>query len=180
MTEVRNLVLRAKQNDAGAFSELYAAYYQEMYRYAYYVLRSVEDAEDVVMEAVADAFASIRSLRDPEKFKNWLFKILYNKTKRQKGRIYVNRPLELQEEIAAAPGAEEERIDNADLLDAMESLSDEERSILTLAVVSGYTSMEIAAVMSMNANTVRSKQQRALQKLRYKLEDGKEEGHERK
>ena len=176
MPDTMALVERARHNDASAFSELYARYYKEMYRYAYYMLGSTEDAEDVVMDTVADAYASIDSLRDGALFKHWLFKILHNKAKRQRGKIHINRPLSLNEEFAGMPEESVEgEFENADILAALSQLSGEERSIIALSVVAGYTSKEISMVLSINANTVRSKQQRALTKLR-RLLDGRQEG----
>ena len=51
----------------------------------------------------------------------------------------------------------------------MAQLSDEERLILSLVVVSGYDSGEAAAILGMNRNTLRSRQSRALAKLKTLL-----------
>lgn len=175
MAENENLVEAAKAGDVKAFAKLYEQYYREMYRYAFFLLGNVQEAEDVVMDTVADAFFGIRKLRDAARFKSWIFKILHNKARRHRGKVYIGRPIELPEEYDDPQAAGEmDRIEQADLLAAMATLSDEERSIVLLAVVAGYTSNEISEHMKLNANTVRSKQQRALLKLR-KILEGKEE-----
>ena len=83
MTDCKELAYEAKQGNKEAFGELYKAVYQDMYRFALYILKNPEDAQDAVAETVADAYASITKLRDCEAFKGWIFKILSNKCKRK-------------------------------------------------------------------------------------------------
>lgn len=164
--ELEGLVLLAKQKDTQAFSRLYEEIYQDLYRYAYYTLKNPHDAEDVVSEAVADAFYGIKGLRKPESFKSWIFAILSAKCKRRL-KSYVNKALPLEAELltqseAAAGGLEEQQ----DLRNALLKLSDRERLILNLSVVAGFSSAEIGKQLHMNHNTVRSVQSRALLKMK--------------
>ena len=53
------MVAAAQNRDADAFAALYAYYNKSLYKTAYYLIGTVEDAEDTVMETVADAFESI-------------------------------------------------------------------------------------------------------------------------
>ena len=79
MENYLKLVKKAKEGNADAFAKLYEEIYQNMYRFALYTLRNTEDAEDVVSEAVMEAFSSIGKLRAEEAFKSWMFRILSNK-----------------------------------------------------------------------------------------------------
>lgn len=56
-----SLAARARAGDAEAFAELYRQVYQDLYRFALYTLKNPQDAEDAVGDAVADAFASIKT-----------------------------------------------------------------------------------------------------------------------
>ena len=57
--------------------EVFAAYYEKVYRELYYfalhTLKNPQDAEDAVSETVTDAFAAVEKLRDNEKFRVWIF-----------------------------------------------------------------------------------------------------------
>ncbi|MBR2876659.1 MAG: RNA polymerase subunit sigma-70, partial [Clostridia bacterium] len=53
--DISFLVKKAKDRDITAFSELYAMYSEDLYRFALYSLNSKEDAEDAVQEAVVRA-----------------------------------------------------------------------------------------------------------------------------
>ena len=83
MEESRELVRQAKKGKREAFAKLYETVYEDMYRFALYVLKDREDAEDAVAETVADAFESIGKLRKEEAFRAWIFQILSNKCKRK-------------------------------------------------------------------------------------------------
>ena len=98
MEKELDLVRQAKTGDVSAFAKLYEQVYEDMYRYAFYMLQHTQDAQDAVSDTVADAFASIRKLRGEESFRGWIFAILANKCRRKR-KEYVNRPLELKEQL---------------------------------------------------------------------------------
>ena len=50
-------------------------------------------------------------------------------------------------------------------------LSDEERLIISMHQFAGYTSREIAEILNMNENTVRSRESRGLKKMAVKMRD---------
>ena len=161
------LVERARSGDAEAFSQLYAAIAGPLYKTATYILGSAAEAEDVVMDTIADAYAGIAKLREPAAFEGWIYKILYNKARRRRGIILWRGETELNEGLAADTV---DVAENADLKEALGRLTLEEQTIVVMAVCSGYTSMEIAKVLSINPATVRSKQSRAMAKMRRYLE----------
>ena len=160
------LVRQAQRGGVSAFAALYQEYYLDLYRFALYTLKNCHDAEDIVSDTVADAWAQIGSLRKAESFKNWIFRILSNKC-RMKLKDYLNKPEEMPEDLRAAGRDVEE---DADVRAAFARLGDEERLILSLNLFGGYTSKEIGRIMDLNENTVRSRQKRALEKMAEYLE----------
>lgn len=161
-------VKKAKRGDAAAFAGLYQQIYADLYRFALYTLKNKTDAEDAVSETVVDAFASIGKLRQPEAFKGWMFRILYSKCK-DKLREYVKKDVELPEDYREVP-AEEKIEDGAVMRALFFELGEEERLIISMHLFAGYTSKEIAKILGLNENTVRSKESRALKKLARELE----------
>lgn len=159
------LVKRAQQKDVDAFTKLYELYSKELYQSACYYLHNRQDAEDVVSETVLAAWAQIANLREAEKFRAWLWKILYNHCK-TKQRQYLEKPLELREDFSDLTG--EEMVDVAGRLDvraAFRKLVEADRRILILSVLEGYTTKEVAELLHMNHATVRSRKSRALERL---------------
>lgn len=168
MERYLQLVKKAKQGNAEAFAKLYEEIYENMYRFAFYTLRNTADAEDMVSEAVTDAFSSIGGLRSDEAFRSWIFKILSNKC-RDKLREYARRPGELDEtvlESCSQEGPEEAAIVRKIFFE----LAEEERMIIGMHLFCGYKSREIAEILGMNENTVRSRESRGLKKMAGKME----------
>lgn len=163
-TDFNTLVKAAKKGDRHSFAILYSNIYKELYRYALFTLRNKQDAEDCVSEAVVDAYRTIGKLKNEECFKAWFFKILSAKCK-HKIKEYYNTP---QQELNFI--TDFEVLDtNIDLQNAFLNLAAEDRMIISLTIFGGYSSKEIAKILRMNSNTVRSRYSRALDKLRNML-----------
>lgn len=162
----KELVIRASQEDPEAFALLYKEIYKDLYRFAYYTLQNEQDAEDVVGEAVLDAYKGIRNLRNPDAFQSWMFQIVSNKCKRKIGE-YKNRTYPMEEsgaEVSVELG------DNTAVFDTMKYLSGEERMIVSMSVFGGYKGKEIGDFLHMKHSTIRSKYRRALEKMKDMLE----------
>ncbi len=162
------LIRRARRGDVKAFSELYARIYKDLYKFAYYMMRQQQDAEDAVGDAVVAAFENIGKLKKEGSFRNWMFKILANQCrKRLCGREYNE---ELSEDLVADLTAEEEDFARTqDVREAFLSLEAKDRLIVGWSILGGYSSDEISEALGMNAATVRSRKSRALGKLRQIL-----------
>lgn len=162
-------VRRAQAGDPKAFAELYSLVYKDLYRIALLNLNNQHDASDVVSDTVLEAYSSITKLRDEKAFKAWITKILTVKIK-NKRREYsqINNFREELEDLGeeAKDTAAEIDIDGMNVMEGFKQLSAEERMVLSLSVVSGYKSEEIAKMFGTNANTVRSKVARAKSKLK--------------
>jgi len=143
------------------FTELYSIVYEELYRFAFCMMRQSHDAEDAVSEAVVLAYENIQSLRKEEAFRSWIFQITANVCKRKlkdKSRLEV----ELTENQRLY---EEDRELQLDIHNALFELNEEERCIVAMSALGGYNSVEIGTMMNLNSNTVRSKRKRAIEKL---------------
>ena len=152
--------------DAKTFAQLYQTVYRDLYRFALCIMRHPQDAEDAVSEAVISAYQNVGKLRKQEAFKSWIFTILTNVCKKKlRSSAGQEKPLE-----------EHEYAQHTDMglpLDVKKAffiLSEEERLIVALSVFGGYNSKEIGRMYSLNANTVRSKRKRALEKMGCLLE----------
>ena len=66
MEKATGIVRQARRGSASAFASLYQKYYLDLYRFALYTLKNRQDAEDVVGDTVADAWAQIGSLKKAE------------------------------------------------------------------------------------------------------------------
>lgn len=163
------------KKDVKTFSKLYESVYKDLYYFALYMMKSPQDAEDAVSEAVLAAYENIYSLRKDEAFRSWIFKILSNICKKKlkiKSRRDAFELQENQKESESIPQSDQEEM--LDVQNAWNMLSEEERQIIALSAFGGYNSKEVGEILAeggrpMNANTVRSKRSRALEKLKKRL-----------
>ena len=165
-----DLVKAAQKGDTHAFAQLYEEIYKDLYRFALYTLRNSADAEDAVSDAVTDAFASMEKLRHAEAFRSWMFRILSNKCKNRM-KEYARKTVDL-EDVGEEMSYVEDVSESLFVRRAFMELEDTERMIISMRVFGGYTSREISGILSMNANTVRTRESRALKKLAARLGDG--------
>lgn len=155
------------------FMELYQPVYRDLYRLAYYYMGNAEDAEDAVQDAALSAYEHFDSLKKEASFRFWIFRILANccrKSLKKRGRreLPAEELQDIQKAGADSPAAQ------AEVLELLDILSEEERLIVVLTVFGGYKGEEIARLLHRKHSTVRSKYRRALKKLEQELtrEDG--------
>lgn len=149
------------------FMELYQTVYRDLYRLAYYYMGNTEDAEDVMQDAVLAAYEHFGALKKESAFRSWIFRILVNRCRKnlkKRGR----REIPVEELY----GMEEQtELDTqAEVLELLEILSEEERLIVVLTVFGGYKGEEIARLLHRNHSTVRTKYRRALKKMEQEVE----------
>ena len=161
------LISRAKAGDRQAFAQLYLEHKDSLFRYAYFKLGSVQDAQDAVSDCIAEAFAGISLLKSEKAFSAWLFRILYRQCC-----AVLSRNSSVNEE--SLTDSENLFVTDShlapELEEALAILSPEEKDIVLLSVVAGYKTREIAQMLHLNHGTVRSKLSRALTKMRNFLE----------
>ena len=161
------LVNEAIAGSKEAFCSLYGEYKDRLYRYALYRLGDPDDAEDAVSECVLAAWKSIGSLRSAGAFGSWIFRILSAccasriktaiNTRENLGRIYDAGP---GSSSAVSPSL------SVELSEALAQLKDEDREVVLLSIIGGFSSTEIAGFTGMAPGTVRSRLSRSLARMR--------------
>ncbi len=173
------LVSKAKKGDSKAFADLYSAIYKELYYYALCNLNNQDDAADAVSDAVLDAFSGIKNLKNEEAFKGWMIRILTAKIKRKQAEYVQEREFLMSSAVYDEDGDEkqidipyrESKYEGIELLDHIESLSQNEKICFSLSSIYGYTSDEIAKITGINSATVRTYLARGKTKLRKLIEE---------
>ena len=168
------LVIKASRGDKAAFSELYYSCYNELYKFALFTLRNPEDAADVVSYTFDDVWKNINNLRNPESFSPWVFRILSIRCKKEISKMIKRRGDLDFDEFIEIPAFGSENIEmnmaeNVTLKNALMNLEKEERMILVLSVLYGYTHSEIGKIIGKPIGTVGSKLYRTYDKLRKQI-----------
>src|SRR5665647_109000 len=80
MQTEKDLIEGVKEGKASAFDKLYAAYFQKLYGFAFSILKSKEDTEEVVQNTFYKIWEKRKSIVSNHSFKSFLFTIAYNVT----------------------------------------------------------------------------------------------------
>ena len=142
----------------------------DLLRFAFWLGRDRQLAEDVVQEAMLRAWKSLDSLTDQGKAKSWLLTIV----RREFARSFERKRLEVSDldALVAAEAdvlAAEDEGGVAEMREALFRLEDEYREPLVLQVMMGYTTQEIADAMGMQQGAVLTRLFRARARLRREL-----------
>jgi RNA polymerase sigma-70 factor (ECF subfamily) len=163
------LVRRARAGDGAAFDTLVRTYMEQAFRVAYRVVGHREDAEDLVQESFMAAHQYLDSFEIGRPFGPWLIRIVLNRGSNLR-RSRTRRSTESEVDgVSEAPSAllESERSDTGKILqDALGTLSERQRMIVTLFDVDGLTSAEIGEMMDLAPGTVRWHLHEARRQLR--------------
>jgi RNA polymerase sigma-70 factor (ECF subfamily) len=171
-------VTRAQGGDGKAFGELAERYYRMVSILAVQKLRNRADAEDVVQESFVRAYRAIDSLREAEKFPGWLYRITLKICfDHMRKRDRHDSPLRLEEvaDAGRAPEAAplaglEAREEQAKIKDAIASLPDKYRLVVTLRFIDKRSYKEIAEQLGEPDGTVANRIHRAVKMLQGALD----------
>ena len=156
---------------AAGLRELIDAHYEALYRYAYRLTGSAADAEDLTQEAFGKALARLAQLREPDRAKGWLFRILRNLYlhKVRDDRRHRVVPLDAVGDLPGRMEEEPPAIDAAQLQKALDELEEGFRTPLILFYFEEFSYRDIAEQMELPIGTVMSRLARAKAYLRARL-----------
>ncbi len=152
------------------FDALVRQYSTDLYRYAVWLSRDRETAEDLVQETFVRAWKGLAALRDEKAAKSWLVTIL----RRENARLYERKRLEFAdvEPFSVADREElqpESRREIGLLREGIQKLDRKYREPLTLQVVGGFSCAEIAEILGIGKGAVMTQLFRARNKLKEML-----------
>jgi RNA polymerase sigma-70 factor (ECF subfamily) len=168
------LIEAARSGEKESFAKVFQSITPDLYKLAYYTLGNAHDAEDAVSETFIEAYRGVTRLRDSASFKPWVTKILTVRCKRKIAQYVKNKQVFDLDDFLTTLSDEgdmaEDMAQQVTVMSAMARLSPQEREVVVLSVLKGYTTREIAEIMSAPQGTISSKLHRTLAKLRKMLE----------
>jgi RNA polymerase sigma factor (sigma-70 family) len=179
------VVRQVQVGDVAAFDRLILKYRERLYSVIYNMTANREDAADLAQEAFIKAFQSINRFQGQSTFFTWLYRIAVNSTVThlRKNRLRTFFSLEkiteegktseiisaLTDQSGAERGAFVKELQEK-LNEALQKLSINHRTVVTLFEIDGLSHTEIAEVMDCSVGTVRSRLHYAKQLLQAELQ----------
>lgn len=174
---------RAQKGDAQAFEQLVTPHEQMLWRVCWHYTHHQEDAADCLQETMLKAWRAIKSYRGECSLSSWLYRIAstvcLDFLRKQKRLPQTESADELAEEgfspVDESPTPDEAilKAESADSIRAaIDSLPGDMRTVIILYALQGLPYEEIADTMNTSVGTVKSRLNRARQKIAKFLADG--------
>lgn len=166
------VVIRCQLGDRRAFDALIARWAAPVAAYARRVTQDGDAAAELTQDIWLRTFRGIGRLRDPQRFRSWLFGVAHRAFADSLRRRYAALPL-VDEDADALIDETASDHENLDLVErGLARLPPVEREILTLFYLQELPIADIAEALSIASGTVKSRLHRARHLLRDVLEGG--------
>jgi RNA polymerase sigma factor (sigma-70 family) len=160
------------------FEDLVGPHIDHLYRLSYRFTGSREDAEDLVQDLLVKLYPRQEEMEAVEKLRPWLARVLY--------RLFIDRVRQAGRSVLSVVEEAESPDDQADtsagieslvdgtltqerLLESFALLNDDQRALLALHDIEGYTLAELAETLDTPVGTLKSRLNRARKKLKSHL-----------
>lgn len=181
------LLTRAKEGDQGAQSKLVQVWYKRIYNFTYKFFLDHDMAMEVAQKTFISMCRNLASLQDNARFKSWLYKIAVNYCREEVRRNKNSRSLsfdvvwnseaedspqwESSSQRHANPEKQYQQQELADVMQkALMELNAEQREVVIMKEYEGLKFREIAEVLNISENTVKSRMYYGLDGLKKILE----------
>jgi RNA polymerase sigma factor (sigma-70 family) len=181
------LIGKAKQGDQNAQGKLVQLWYKRIYNFSYKFFMDHDLAMEVSQKTFISMCRSLQGLQDIARFKSWLYKIAVNYCREEARKTKNSRSLSFDvvwnREAEDSPKWESsgQRFDNPErqlqqqelsdiLQEALFALNDEQREVVIMKEYEGLKFREIAEVLNISENTVKSRMYYGLDGLKKILE----------
>ncbi|WP_052891060.1 RNA polymerase sigma factor [Thermogemmatispora carboxidivorans] len=171
------LITRVLRGDGDAFSDIALQYSSLMLRTAFMIVGDRDAAEDIVQDALIQAWHHLADLREAGALRPWLVRIVVNQCISFKRRLarssaFLRQALcDLETDLLARTAElHKGSIERSwDLARAVEELPTKQRVAIVLHYYSGMTLPEMARALHISENTLKKRIQSALSNLRQAL-----------
>jgi RNA polymerase sigma-70 factor, ECF subfamily len=164
------LVTRLAAFDPDAWNAIFERYFTSIFRLAYVRTRHHGAAEDIAAQTFAEAAHGIGRYRyRGVPFRAWLYRIARNlaadhlKAEQRQPRVSLDQTLALE-----APAVEPEAY--VDLLAALDYLTEDQKTVVVLRLVDGYSLAEVASITGKSVGAVKQLQSRAIGTLQQRMQ----------
>ncbi|MDF3000612.1 MAG: sigma-70 family polymerase sigma factor [Bacillota bacterium] len=176
----KQLIQKAKMGDEKSFESLILGCQSKAYNLAIRYLKNEEDAMDALQESFIKIFRHLNSFKEDSRFDTWVYRIVVNtcndilrKNSSRKTTDSIFRTEDDKETVLEIPdssGAPEEVYDKKEksehIMSCMDKLSQDQREIIILRDIQGFSYDEISEILKCSVGTVKSRINRSRLKLR--------------
>jgi len=133
-----------------------------MYRLSYSILRNEADVEDAVQETICRAYKELENLKDKQKFKSWIYRILHNTSIEilNHKKYYLN----IEDENIQADKTDIDT--NLTIWNAIQKLDNPYRTVITLFYYEDLSIKEISTITGSKVDAIKKQLSRGREKIK--------------
>ncbi len=189
------LIEQFKNGNVGAFNRLIRRWQDKMFAFAYRYVGSTEEAKDICQNAFIRAYKNLKKLKDTARFSSWMYQITLNlckdsvKSRGRKRTVSIDHEWENEKgeqvkasELLSENPSQVTGVENTEaslfVRKALNLIPDEQRVVIIMKEYQGMKFIEIAEILKIPINTVKSRMYYGLKNIREslaKLKVGREE-----
>ena len=170
----QDILIRARAGDLDAFEAILSFYEKAIYNYCLRILKNSANAKDITQETFIKVYTHRRSIDPSKNIKTWIFTIATNtvydflRGKKRKMEISLD---ENSETISSFEAYYPEEGLVSDVEKALEKINPEYKKALLLFYQQGFQYQEIAEILKMPINTVKTHISRGKEELKEVLKE---------
>lgn len=167
--ELHDLFAEFKNNNQAAYNQLYEKYYSLVYGIAFSVMKNKEDSEDIVNEVFTKIYKIDKEKLPVSGESSWLFTVTRNECFSTLRKAKQNISIDEIYEVSSNSKELEEIIDTDYYNKIISKLSEQEKTIVSLKILSNFTFSKISQIMDIPIGTVQWKYYKAMNSLKLSI-----------
>ncbi|MGI9547055.1 MAG: RNA polymerase sigma factor [Flavobacteriaceae bacterium] len=172
------LVLQFRSGQTKAISLLVKRYQMKLCKHAFWYIKDVDVAKDIVQDSWSVMIRKMNTLKDPNSFGSWAMRIVTRKSLDylNQNRLLREKQKELynQRYVSEAEDREEDQLES--IRAALKQLTNAQKTVMRLFYIEGYSLNEISEILEISTGTVKSRLFHAREKLKLII---KSKNHEK-
>jgi len=176
--EIEKLVSKAQKGDKKSFSQLFDIFYDKIFRYVKFRVEDSE-AEDLVGEIFLKTIQNIKKYSKTKnaRFSSWIFRIAHNSVidfyRKKREFLGIDESadgedffIQIKDEAPTPEEHTHQRFETQKMYEALKTIPGNQREILELKFLEGFSNTEIAEITGKSEGNIRIIQLRALREMR--------------
>ena len=167
--ELHSIFSEFKNRNQSAYNLLYEKYYKLVYSIAFSVLKNKDDSEDIANEVFTKIYKLDKEKLPVSNEASWLFTVTRNECFTYLRKSRVNISIDEIYDVPSDSKEIQEIVDSEYYNKLISGLSEQEKTIVSLKVLSGFTFSKISQVMNIPIGTVQWKYYKAISALKVSV-----------
>jgi RNA polymerase sigma-70 factor (ECF subfamily) len=167
--ELHDLFNGFKERNQSSYNQLYEKYYKLVYGIAFSVMKNKEDSEDIANEVFTKIYRLDKEKLPVSNEASWLFTVTRNECFSYLRKSRQNISIDEIYEVPSKSQELEGIIDSEYYNKLISGLSEQEKTIISLKILSDFTFSKIAQIMNLPIGTVQWKYYKAINSLKVSI-----------